>query len=217
MNLVLLGAPGAGKGTHAQRLSKETGWPHISTGDILRENLKQGTSLGNKAKEYMDSGQLVPDDLIIDLMEERLSQEDCQAGIILDGFPRTTEQAEALDQLMTKLGKKIEQALLLQVPLEVVVRRMTGRLVCKNCGAVYHKENLKPKVAGVCDRCGSAELVTRSDDQEDTVRKRYKVYEKQTAPLINYYAAQDKLIEIDGAQGSAEDIYKAIKAKLKIS
>jgi len=209
MNIVLLGAPGSGKGTHAQRLSTNLNWPHISTGDILRQHLADSTALGNKAKQFMDSGQLVPDTLIIELMEDRLAKSDCQQGFILDGFPRTIAQAEALDKLLQQQQKNIDKVIALTVPLAVIISRMAGRLSCKQCGAVYHRDNLPPKVEGVCDRCGQP-LSTRSDDQPDTVKARYHVYEEQTAPLIAYYEKQEKVLSVNSAEGTVESIYERI-------
>lgn len=210
MNIILLGAPGAGKGTHAQRLTKDFNIPHVSTGDILRENIKNGADLGGKAKSYMDQGKLVPDDLIIEIMIERINENDCAKGFILDGFPRTAKQAEALDLLLQKLNKKIDIVLDIEVELDIILDRMSGRLTCKNCGAVYHTRNLKPKVAGVCDICGKSELITREDDDLETVKNRYLIYQEQTMPLIDYYEKQKKLVKLDGFTGGGDVVYKKI-------
>ena len=166
------------------------------------------------AKKYMDAGQLVPDEVIIALMEDRLAKSDCDAGFILDGFPRTIAQAEALDNLLKKLNKRLDKVVSMNVPLEVIVDRMSGRISCKSCGAVYHTKNMPPQKEGLCDRCGG-ELITRIDDQTETVKKRYQVYEEQTAPLIEYYRAKKKMIEIDGQGGGPEVVYEKVKRSLR--
>ncbi|MFA5928867.1 MAG: adenylate kinase [Candidatus Margulisiibacteriota bacterium] len=214
MNIILLGAPGAGKGTIAQKMSAALKWPHISTGDILRQHLREGSELGQMAKKYMDAGQLVPDEVIIALMEDRLAKSDCDAGFILDGFPRTIAQAEALDNLLKKLEKRLDKVVSLNVPLDIIVDRMSGRISCKSCGAVYHTRNMPSLKEGICDRCGG-ELITRIDDQPETVKKRYQVYEEQTAPLIEYYRAKKKMIEIDGRSGGAEEVYEKVKRSIR--
>lgn len=199
MNIVLLGPPGAGKGTQAKKIVQQYSIPHISTGDIFRKNITEQTPLGKKAKEYIDQGLLVPDELTIDIVKDRLMQDDCSEGFLLDGFPRTVFQAESLDSFLKKLDKVIECALLIEVPRENILMRMTGRRMCKNCGASYHVTFNPPKADGKCDLCGGP-LVQRKDDTEATVKERLKVYDEQTQPLIDYYAEQDKLIEIDGTQ-----------------
>ena len=182
MNIIMLGAPGAGKGTYSQRLSKDYLFEHISTGGMLRQNVKDGTTLGNAAEQYMNEGKLVPDDLIILMMESKLSEN--VKGFILDGYPRTISQAEALDKLLVKIGKSIDKVINLETALDVILTRMRGRIGCPKCGAVYHKTNMPPKSEGVCDVCGD-KLITRTDDEPVTVTKRFNVYEEQTKPLIN--------------------------------
>jgi len=208
MNIVFLGPPGAGKGTQAKILIERYGIPQISTGDMLREHRAKGTELGKKAQEYMDKGQLVPDEIILGMVKERLSQPDCQKGFILDGFPRTVVQAEALDKLLSEMGKKLDFALALIVPDDLLVERLTGRRTCKNCGMMYHIKYKPPKVEGKCDVCGG-ELYQRPDDNEETVRNRLKVYHEQTAPLIEYYKNKGILREIDGSK-SIEEITQQI-------
>ncbi len=213
MNIVFLGPPGAGKGTQAKILIERYGIPQISTGDMLREHRAKGTELGKKAQEYMDKGQLVPDEIILGMVKERLSQPDCQKGFILDGFPRTVAQAEALDKLLSEMGKKLDFALALIVPDDLLVERLTGRRTCKNCGMMYHIKYKPPKVEGKCDVCGG-ELYQRPDDNEETVRNRLKVYHEQTAPLIEYYKNKGILREIDGSK-SIEEITQQIIAILE--
>ncbi len=203
MNIIFLGPPGAGKGTQAKILVEKYGIPQISTGDMLREHVAKGTELGLKAKEYMEKGQLVPDEIILSMVKERLSQPDAQKGFILDGFPRTVAQAEALDKMLDEMGKKIEFVLALIVPDEELVTRLTGRRTCKNCGMMYHIKFKPPKVEGKCDACGG-ELYQRPDDNEETVRNRLKVYHQQTAPLIEYYKNKGVLFEVDGNKSIEE-------------
>ncbi|HEY8499234.1 MAG TPA: adenylate kinase [Clostridia bacterium] len=199
MRIVLLGAPGAGKGTQAGVLSKKLDIPHISTGDIFRANVQNGTELGLKAKEYMDSGKLVPDDLTISIVKDRLLKSDCQRGFILDGFPRTIPQAENLDNELNSLGIKLDAAINLEVPDEVIVRRMKNRRVCGECGKPYNILTLKPKREGICDVCGG-HLLIRDDDREETVRERLRVYYKNTEPLIEYYDSKGILYNFDGTK-----------------
>lgn len=206
MKLILLGAPGAGKGTLASYLIEKMGIPSISTGNILREAIKDNTPLGQQAKGFMDAGQLVPDDLVINLLKERIAQRDCKSGFILDGFPRTIPQAEALDKIA-----EIDCALSLEVPYEVIAKRMTGRRVCLRCGATYHIEANPPRVEGLCDICGD-KLIIRSDDQPDVVKRRHETYREQTEPLKGYYEAQGKLKCIDGTQGIRETEKLAVAA-----
>ena len=197
MKIIMLGAPGAGKGTQAKMLSDKFSIPHISTGDIFRANIKEGTELGKKAKAYMDAGGLVPDELVCDLVVDRIGQDDCANGFILDGFPRTIPQAEALTAALDKIGSKMDYAIDIEVEDEAIINRMSGRRACLNCGATYHIVNIPPKKEGICDRCGS-EIVLRDDDKPETVKKRLEVYHEQTQPLIDYYTGQGILKEIDG-------------------
>ena len=197
MRIVLLGPPGAGKGTQAQVLSKDLGLPHISTGDMLRESIRTSSPLGLKAKQFMDSGQLVPDELVIALVEERLSQSDAKKGFLLDGFPRTPEQARSLDASLDKIGMPLQLVLYFKTSLPVITRRLSGRRICSKCGKTYHMTNFKPKTEGVCDVCQGA-LVQRPDDREDAIANRLRVYEAQTAPLIDYYAKKKILSEVSG-------------------
>ena len=205
-NLVFLGPPGAGKGTQAKRLARDLGLVHISTGDILREAVKNQTPLGRKAKEYMDRGELVPDDLIIALIEEVMPPE---GGVIFDGFPRTIAQAEALDQMLSRKGFKLDAVILFDVPDEVVVERLSGRRVCPSCGAVYHIKFNPPKEDEICDKCGT-KLVQREDDREEVVRNRLEVYRKQTAPLIEYYEGKGILIRLDASK-DIEEVYQQLR------
>ncbi|CCZ42966.1 MAG: adenylate kinase [Butyribacter sp.] len=200
MKIIMLGAPGAGKGTHAKKITEKFGIPAISTGDIFRENIKNGTELGKKAKEYMDAGNLVPDELVCDLVVDRLKQDDCKNGYILDGFPRTIPQAEALTAALAKDDDAIDYALEIFIEDQAIIDRMSGRRVCKSCGATYHVVNIPPKTEGVCDEC-DGELIVRDDDAPETVKKRLDVYHEQTAPLIDYYKKQGILKVIDGSKG----------------
>ena len=215
MNIVLLGAPGAGKGTQGQKLVEDFGFAHISTGDLLRAAVKAGSELGIKAKSYMESGQLVPDQLVIDLVKERLDSDDAQKGFILDGFPRTTSQAVSLDAILRDLGIKLDGVINIAVPDEELIKRTTGRQICRSCGATYHVTFKPSKVKNVCDKCGG-ELYQRDDDKVETVKKRLSVYAAQTKPLIDYYKNSNLYIEIDGKQ-SMEDVYKDIVASLEKS
>ena len=208
MKIIMLGAPGAGKGTQAKQIADKYSIPHISTGDIFRANLKEGTELGKKAKEYMDQGLVVPDELTCDLVMDRISQEDCKNGFVLDGFPRTIPQAEALDAALSKIGQKMDYAIDVDVPDDNIINRMSGRRACLNCGATYHIVSIPTKVEGVCDRCGN-QVVLRDDDQPETVKKRLEVYHAQTQPLIDYYKKQDILKTVDGTQ-PMEQVFDAI-------
>ena len=208
MKIIMLGAPGAGKGTQAKQIADKYSIPHISTGDIFRANIKNGTELGKKAKQYMDQGALVPDELTCDLVMDRIQQDDCKNGFVLDGFPRTIPQAEALDAVLGKINEKMDYAIDVDVPDENIVNRMSGRRACLNCGATYHLISIPPKVEGICDRCGS-EIVLREDDKPETVQKRLKVYHEQTQPLIDYYKNQGILKSVDGTQ-PMDEVFKAI-------
>ena len=208
MKLIMLGAPGAGKGTQAKKIAEKYNIPHISTGDIFRANIKNGTELGQKAKTYMDQGLLVPDELVVDLVMDRFAQPDCENGYVLDGFPRTIPQAEALDPALEKAGAKIDYAINVEVPDENIIRRMSGRRACVACGATYHLVHIPPKKEGVCDTCGK-ELILRDDDKPETVKKRLDVYHEQTQPLIDYYTEKGALVEVDGTV-DMEDVFDAI-------
>ena len=208
MKIIMLGAPGARKGTQAKQIADKYSIPHISTGDIFRANIKNGTELGKKAKQYMDQGALVPDELTCDLVMDRIQQDDCKNGFVLDGFPRTIPQAEALDAALGKINEKMDYAIDVDVPDENIVNRMSGRRACLNCGATYHLISIPPKVEGICDRCGS-EIVLREDDKPETVQKRLKVYHEQTQPLIDYYKNQGILKSVDGTQ-PMDEVFKAI-------
>ncbi|MBM4286745.1 MAG: adenylate kinase [Deltaproteobacteria bacterium] len=210
MNLILLGGPGAGKGTQAKLLIEKYQIPQISTGDILRAAVKEGTAMGKKAKEYMDAGQLVPDEVVIGIIEDRLKQADAQKGFILDGFPRTVPQAEALDATLKKMGSKIDHVLSIEVDEEELVTRLTGRRTCKNlaCGQMFHIQFTPPKKEGVCDKCGS-DLYQRDDDNETTVRSRLTTYNQATKPLIDYYSKQGMVKTIKGV-GGINDIFNKI-------
>jgi len=210
LNFIFLGAPGAGKGTQAALLSEKLGIPHISTGDMLREELKKGTSLGLKVKAFMAKGELVPDEVILEVMKERLEEKDCEAGFILDGFPRTLVQAENLDVLLEEINKKIDRVVKIKVSKETVVKRLSARLVCPRCGADYNLETRPPRQAGICDLCGGI-LEQRIDDRKDVILNRLQVYEKQTQPLESYYRKQGKLIEINGETGQEQVLNEILK------
>ena len=199
MKLVILGPPGAGKGTQAEYIVERYNIPHISTGDIFRENIKNNTELGKKAKSYMDKGLLVPDDLVIALVEDRLIKEDAKEGFLLDGFPRTVAQAVSLDSILDKNDDKLTKVINISVDPEILIERAVGRRVCKTCGMTYHVKFNPPKEEGICDKDGT-KLIQRDDDTEETVKTRISVYFDQTAPLIDYYRAQNLLIDIDGAK-----------------
>lgn len=208
MRLVLLGAPGAGKGTQAVILSEKLKVPHISTGDIFRSNIKGGTELGVKAKEYIDKGLLVPDEVTIGIVEDRIKKDDCRNGFILDGFPRNINQAEKLDSILKGMGLLLDAVLNIEVAEDAIVARMSGRRTCASCGMSYHTEYNRPKVEGKCDSCG-AELIQREDDKEETVIKRLKTYHEQTEPLIQYYLKRGKLVTVQG-QEKIEDTTKKV-------
>lgn len=212
MKLILLGAPGAGKGTQAKLIADHYAIPHISTGDIFRSNIKNGTELGKKAKEYIDAGALVPDELTVDLVLDALNAPECKNGCILDGFPRTIFQAQALDAALKEAGDAIDYVIDIEVPDEAIIERMSGRRVCPSCGASYHIVNVPPKKEGICDSCG-AELIIRKDDVPETVKARLATYHDQTQPLIGYYSEQGKNIVIDGMQDRNE-VFSAIREKL---
>ena len=208
MKIIMLGAPGAGKGTQAKKIAEKYHIPHISTGDIFRANIKGGTELGMKAKSYMDQGQLVPDDVTIGMLLDRIAEADCENGYVLDGFPRTIPQAECLDAALEKRGEKVDFAINVEVPDENIVNRMSGRRACVGCGATYHIKYNPTKVDGVCDACGE-KLVLRDDDKPETVQKRLGVYHDQTQPLIDYYTKSGVLKEVDGTV-DMEDVFQAI-------
>ena len=212
MKIIMLGAPGAGKGTQAKMIADKYGVPHISTGDIFRANIKNGTELGMEAKKYMDQGLLVPDELTVRILLDRVAQDDCKNGYVLDGFPRTIPQAEVLDSELTKLGDHIDYAINVAVPDENIVKRMSGRRACLTCGATYHIEHVPPKKEGICDVCGS-ELVLRDDDKPETVKNRLNVYHEQTQPLIDFYTEKGVLKTVDGTV-PMEEVFAAITAIL---
>ena len=208
MKIIMLGAPGAGKGTQAKKITEKYQIPHISTGDIFRANIKNGTELGKKAKTYMDQGLLVPDELVCDLVVDRVKQEDCKNGYILDGFPRTIPQAESLDEALGQMGESLDYAINVDVPDEHIVNRMSGRRACVGCGATYHMVYAPTKKEGVCDVCG-AELILRDDDKPETVQKRLSVYHEQTQPLIDYYKGKGILKDVDGTK-DMDVVFQAI-------
>ncbi len=208
MKIVMMGAPGAGKGTQAQKISEKYGLPQISTGDIFRANIKEGTELGKQAKVYMDQGLLAPDELVNSLVADRITRDDCKNGYILDGYPRSINQAEALDKELAARGEKLDYAINIDVPDENIINRMSGRRVCLNCGATYHVVYNPPKVEGICDECGS-KLVQRDDDKPETVKERLDVYHEQTQPLIEYYDKEGILRNVDGTQ-DIDDVFAEI-------
>jgi len=209
---ILLGPPGAGKGTQAERMIEKYNIPHISTGDIFRENIKNGTELGKKAQEYMNKGELVPDDLVCEIATDRLKKDDCKNGFLLDGFPRTVYQAEKLDEFLAANGQKLDTVIDLEVGDEELMKRITGRRVCKECGATYHVVNFPPQVPGKCDKCGGV-LIQRADDNEETARNRISVYNKETKPLVDYYEKAGNIAHINGEispEKTFEDIVKVL-------
>ena len=208
MKIIMLGAPGAGKGTQAKKIADKYNIPHISTGDIFRANIKNGTELGKKAKEYMDKGLLVPDELTLDLIMDRFKADDCKNGYVLDGFPRTIPQAEALEAALSAAGDGIDYAINVEVPDADIVNRMSGRRACLSCGSTYHIKYAPTKADGICDRCGK-ELILRDDDKPETVQKRLNVYHTQTQPLIDFYKGKGILKEVDGTL-EMEDVFVAI-------
>jgi len=210
---VLLGPPGAGKGTQASAIIKKYNIPHISTGDIFRANIKKGTELGKKAKAYMDKGQLVPDELVVSIVKDRLLEDDCKDGFLLDGFPRTVKQAEALDDELTKMELKLDHVINIDVESDELIKRAVGRRICKNCGATYHIEFNPPKKEEECDVCGG-ELYQRDDDTEKTVANRIEVYLKETKPLVDYYTKKGIIFSVDGKQ-AIEDVFKDIVKSLE--
>ena len=211
MKIIMLGAPGAGKGTQAKQLAAKFSIPHISTGDIFRANIKEGTELGKKAREYMDKGELVPDELVCDLVVDRIAADDCKNGFILDGFPRTIPQAKALSESLKAKSMSMDYAIDIEVPDQSIIDRMGGRRACTGCGATYHIINIPPKKEGICDTCGQ-ELILRDDDKPETVRNRLNIYHEQTQPLIDYYKAEGILKEVDGTLGMDEVFDAILKA-----
>jgi len=212
MHIILMGPPGAGKGTQAEMLAKEYAIPHVSTGDIFRNAIKEGTEMGLKAKEYMDKGALVPDEVVVGIVKERLQMPDCAGGVLLDGFPRTLEQAEVLDEVLQELKMQIDAVINVEVAEDELVARLTGRRVCQKCNTTYHVKNNPPKVRNICDHCGG-ELYQRSDDTVETVKERLAVYNTQTMPIIDYYKRKGNYLSVDGSQ-PIDKVSKEIIEKL---
>ncbi len=211
MRLILLGPPGAGKGTQASAIVKKYNIPHISTGDIFRENIKMGTELGKKVKEYMDKGLLVPDDIVVSIVKDRILKDDCKDGFLLDGFPRTVNQGEALDKELSQMNLKLDKVINLDVEKEILIERITGRRICKDCGATYHIKFNPPAKKGICDNCGG-NLYQRDDDTQETVEKRIEVYQQQTKPLIDYYTEKGLILNVDGSKAIDEIFETIVKA-----
>lgn len=210
MNLILLGLPGAGKGTQAARITKKYDLPHISTGDMFRAAMKNETELGKEAKKYMDAGDLVPDQVTNGIVEERLDEDDAQAGFLLDGYPRTINQAQALEKMLDDKGRSLDTVLYIQVDKEILLERLTGRFICSNCGATYHKINKQPEKEGVCDVCGSTDFYQRDDDKPETVKRRIQVNEDQTNDLVDFYKDRGIVARVDG-QGDPNDVFEDVK------
>lgn len=211
MNVILMGLPGAGKGTQAEKIIKEYNIPHISTGDMFREAMKNETQLGMKAKEFMAKGELVPDEVTNGIVKERLAQDDTKNGFLLDGFPRTQVQAEALDQIMAELDRTIDAVINIEVNPSILMERLTGRIICRECGSTYHKVNNPPKVEGVCDRCGSTEFYQREDDRPETVENRIQINIEQSKPILDYYNAKGILRNVDG-ESDIDAIFQRIQS-----
>lgn len=209
-NLIITGLPGAGKGTQAERIIEKYGIPHISTGDMFRSAIKNETQLGLEAKSFMDKGELVPDEVTNGIVKERLQEEDTKNGFLLDGFPRTMDQADALDKIMTDLDRTIDAVINIDVNPEVLMSRLTGRIICRNCGATYHKVNHPPKVEGVCDKCGSTDLYQREDDKPETVENRIRINQEQSAPILEYYSNKGLLHTVDGEIG-IENVFSEVQ------
>ena len=210
MNLILLGLPGAGKGTQAARITKKYDLPHISTGDMFRAAMKNETELGKEAKKYMDAGDLVPDQVTNGIVEERLDEDDAQVGFLLDGYPRTINQAQALEDMLEDKGRSLDTVLYIQVDKEILLERLTGRFICSNCGATYHKTNKQPEKEGVCDVCGSTDFYQRDDDKPETVKRRIQVNEDQTNDLVDFYKDRGIVARVDG-QGDPNDVFEDVK------
>ena len=211
MNIILMGLPGAGKGTQAEKIVATYGIPHISTGDMFRAAMQQETELGRKAKSFMDKGELVPDEVTNGIVKERLQQADTEKGFLLDGFPRTQAQAEALDKIMEELNRSIDAVINIEVNPDILMQRLTGRIICRNCGSTYHKTNNPPKVEGTCDRCGSHDFYQREDDKPETVENRIQINIEQSKPILNYYNAKGLLRNVDGESG-IDNLFKTIQS-----
>lgn len=211
MNIILMGLPGAGKGTQAEKIVAAYGIPHISTGDMFRAAMQQETELGLKAKSFMDKGELVPDEVTNGIVKERLQQADTEKGFLLDGFPRTQAQAEALDKIMKDLNRSIDAVINIEVNPDILMQRLTGRIICRNCGSTYHKTNNPPKVEGTCDRCGSHDFYQREDDKPETVENRIQINIEQSKPILNYYNAKGLLRNVDGESG-IDNLFKTIQS-----
>ena len=211
MNIILMGLPGAGKGTQAEKIVATYGIPHISTGDMFRAAMQQQTELGLKAKSFMDKGELVPDEVTNGIVKERLQQADTEKGFLLDGFPRTQAQAEALDKIMQDLNRSIDAVINIEVNPEILMQRLTGRIICRNCGSTYHKTNNPPKVEGTCDRCGSHDFYQREDDKPETVGNRIQINIEQSKPILNYYKAKGILRNVDGESG-IDNLFQTIQS-----